>query len=303
MILGGFIAFVGDRIGKYVGKKKLTIFNLRPRHTSQLFTVLFGMLISLVTLSILAGISYDARQTLFHVRELAIKPKKLEREITQLAQQTTLNEVIFHVNQPIVMDTLQGGQSPAAVKAALSKLLAGANQVALERSEEAKKLTSPASVHISNPLLLYQKNDFDQAARILSKTPENFVVMIYSLRNTYLNEQVLVQFDVRKNKKIYRAGEKILSIKINGNEPKNQILVDLFGLFSKLQQTALRAGMIPNPVTNDFGGNVLVATLFDKRDKIKEIGGLAQVDVIARKNLLTSGPLDVNFLVHPAAVP
>lgn len=300
MLLGGFIAFFGDRIGKYVGKRKLTIFHLRPRHTSQLFTVLFGMLISLVTLSILTGISYDARQTLFHVRDLTVKRKKLEKEITQLTQLTTLNEVIFHVNQPIVLGTFRGGQSLSALEAGLSKLLAGANQVALERSEEARKLVSPRSIPPPNHLLLYQKEDFNRTARILSKTSKNFVVMIYSLRNTYLNEQILVQFDVRENKKIYLAGKKILSVEINGKESKNQILVDLFSLFSKLQQTVLDAGMIPNPVTNDFGGNVLVATLFDERDRIKQIGGPARVDVVARKNLWTSGPLDVSFLVSAA---
>ena len=34
VITGGAIAFIGDRLGSKVGKKKLSLFGLRPRHTS-----------------------------------------------------------------------------------------------------------------------------------------------------------------------------------------------------------------------------------------------------------------------------
>ena len=39
IITGGAIAFIGDRLGTKVGKKKLSIFGLRPRHTSIIVTI------------------------------------------------------------------------------------------------------------------------------------------------------------------------------------------------------------------------------------------------------------------------
>ena len=33
-VVGGVIALIGDRLGTRIGKKKLSIFGLRPRHTA-----------------------------------------------------------------------------------------------------------------------------------------------------------------------------------------------------------------------------------------------------------------------------
>lgn len=297
MCLGGLIAFLGDRIGKYIGKRKLTIFNLRPRITSQIFTVIFGMLISLTTFMILAGISKGVRQTLFEVQSLEAKRQKLEGDILQLSRITTMNELIFHVNQPIVMGSIQGGGPPGEIEKTLLQFVARANQVAIARSNEAGKLQALAPLN-NQQLVVPQKIDLERAVADLSKTRQPFAVLIYALRNSYFREKVIVGFDLRPNKKIYRAGQSITSISIKANESSDQILVDLFSLLSQLQQAALDAGMLPDPVTNNFGGNILVATLFDKRDQIKSIRGKAQVSVIANKDLYTLGPLDVRFDVQ-----
>ena len=34
MVMGGIIAFLGDKIGSKVGKRRLTMFGLRPKYTS-----------------------------------------------------------------------------------------------------------------------------------------------------------------------------------------------------------------------------------------------------------------------------
>ena len=46
VLTGGVIAFIGDRLGSKVGKKKLSLFGLRPRHTSILVTIITGILIT-----------------------------------------------------------------------------------------------------------------------------------------------------------------------------------------------------------------------------------------------------------------
>lgn len=40
VITGGAIAFIGDKLGSKVGKKRLSIFGLRPKHTSILVTII-----------------------------------------------------------------------------------------------------------------------------------------------------------------------------------------------------------------------------------------------------------------------
>lgn len=46
IVMGGIIAFLGDRIGSKVGKKRMTLFGLRPKYTSVIVTIISGVLIS-----------------------------------------------------------------------------------------------------------------------------------------------------------------------------------------------------------------------------------------------------------------
>lgn len=43
VVVGGVIAYFGDWLGRRIGKKRLSMFGLRPRNTAALFTVLAGM--------------------------------------------------------------------------------------------------------------------------------------------------------------------------------------------------------------------------------------------------------------------
>ena len=43
LILGGVIATLGDRIGTKVGKARLSLFNMRPKKTAVLVTVITGV--------------------------------------------------------------------------------------------------------------------------------------------------------------------------------------------------------------------------------------------------------------------
>lgn len=70
VLTGGIIAFIGDRLGTKIGKKRLSIFGLRPKHTSTLVTILTGILITTITLGIMSVISRDVRTALFGMEQL-----------------------------------------------------------------------------------------------------------------------------------------------------------------------------------------------------------------------------------------
>jgi uncharacterized protein (DUF3084 family) len=65
LVLGGVIATLGDRIGTKVGKARLSLFNLRPRKTATIVTIVTGSLISASTLGILFGLSESLREGVF----------------------------------------------------------------------------------------------------------------------------------------------------------------------------------------------------------------------------------------------
>lgn len=81
ILLSGVIAYVGDFLGRRVGKRKLSVLALRPRHTAILVSIITGILISAVTLAILSVTSQDVRTALFGMEELKAKLASLNEEV------------------------------------------------------------------------------------------------------------------------------------------------------------------------------------------------------------------------------
>lgn len=67
LVLGGAIATLGDRIGTKVGKARLSLFNLRPRNTATVVTMITGSLIAASTLGILFATSGSLRDGIFEL--------------------------------------------------------------------------------------------------------------------------------------------------------------------------------------------------------------------------------------------
>ena len=79
-IVGGFIAFLADKMGSKIGKKRMSVFGLRPKHTSILLTVLSGTIIAVLTISVMVASSQSARGALFGMDKLQKELKLLNEE-------------------------------------------------------------------------------------------------------------------------------------------------------------------------------------------------------------------------------
>lgn len=66
----GFIAYVGDILGRKMGKRRLSIFGLRPRHTAIVTTSITGMLIAIFTISIMSIASKEVQQLVLRGAEV-----------------------------------------------------------------------------------------------------------------------------------------------------------------------------------------------------------------------------------------
>ncbi len=70
LVLGGVLSTLGDRLGSRVGKARLSLFNLRPRKTAVMITVLTGSLISAVSLALMLLVSERLRVGLFQLDQI-----------------------------------------------------------------------------------------------------------------------------------------------------------------------------------------------------------------------------------------
>jgi uncharacterized protein (DUF3084 family) len=84
VVFGGLIAIWADNFGRKLGKKRLTLAGLRPRHTAMLVTGLLGSGISLVTILLVFAFSRDVRDWIVQGRAAIRKSQQLASANAQL---------------------------------------------------------------------------------------------------------------------------------------------------------------------------------------------------------------------------
>jgi uncharacterized protein (DUF3084 family) len=83
IIISGVVAYLGDVLGRRIGKQRLSVLKLRPRYTAILMSIITGVMIATITLAILTVASEDVRTALFGMRELREKLDSLNYEVKQ----------------------------------------------------------------------------------------------------------------------------------------------------------------------------------------------------------------------------
>jgi len=86
-IMGGAIAFLGDKLGSKIGKKRLTIFGLRPHYTSILMTIITGIAVAAATMGILMVSSASVRTALFGMEKIKTEIVTLNKDKTDILRE------------------------------------------------------------------------------------------------------------------------------------------------------------------------------------------------------------------------
>ncbi|HZO89909.1 MAG TPA: DUF3084 domain-containing protein [Chthonomonadaceae bacterium] len=92
--LGGFIAYYGDLQGRRWGKKRVSWFGLRPKHTAILITSLTGAFISLLSIVTLLAINQPLREAILNGETAIRENKRLNSQlvIERIQSENSLNE-------------------------------------------------------------------------------------------------------------------------------------------------------------------------------------------------------------------
>jgi hypothetical protein len=96
VLIAGLIAYIGDRVGHQVGRKRMTLFGLRPKYTSTIVAVGTGMMIALiVTLTALLASGY-ARAAIFQLGAINNQVNDLQAKADELEKQVRLNNIVVN---------------------------------------------------------------------------------------------------------------------------------------------------------------------------------------------------------------
>lgn len=137
MIVSGVVAYIGDIVGMRFGKKRVSIFGLRPKATSSLITVVSGILITIVTLAVLSGTSQTVRTAIFSM-------KFVQKQITELTSQLQgsradlmdLETRLLENQKDLVNKQIQLASVEGKLEASESRLLEIENELAITKSEQ-----------------------------------------------------------------------------------------------------------------------------------------------------------------------
>ena len=84
VLVSGLIAYLGDILGRKMGRRRVTLFGLRPKHTAILISVIAGMAITLFTLVIAVIVSEKVRVGLTQVDAMRQQQKDLNHQLGKL---------------------------------------------------------------------------------------------------------------------------------------------------------------------------------------------------------------------------
>lgn len=245
-ITGGMIAYIGDKLGTKVGKKKLTIFGLRPKHTSIVVTIITGILITVSTMGILTLVSRDVRTALFGMEALKNELVTLSQEVT--AQNSELDRsrsaleaktAEYAVLTTKVQDTTI---QLAAIASELSAVIEQRDQSARELQQTQQDYTVArgelSAAQKSINALQDTKNELDMRVKSLTEAKVNLQLDIDNLTDltTKLKQGLQV---VREGAIIYRAGEILTTTVLLGGENHNDTAKALSDIIYDANQTII----------------------------------------------------------------
>lgn len=323
ILVSGAIAFIGDRLGSRVGKYKLTIFSLRPKHTAILVTVVSGIFIAIFTLGTLLMISQDAKTALFGLEKLKKDislyqgklentKDKLDKTEMELAQKrmeleeskTKLKEAQTEISRLASVKRSLEKEIKATRK---GKFLYSVNEVILvtlvkgdSDSKKVKENLQKIVTVMNNYLQRYsgKKNNVEvrNLNEVVSKLAGNsyeHVLRIIVDKNVLYGEKVPVHFEVVRNDLIYKKDQMIAHRKIDSNLSSAEIEQQLKEILSKVHELAKNKGIIPD-VSGSIG-IISYSQIFDAAKTIKLETGNVEVKVIAARDIARIGPLEVKF--------
>lgn len=209
IVTGGAIAVIGDRVGSRVGKKKLSLFGLRPRHTSVIVTIVTGVLITTLTFAVLAAASENVRVALFGMEKLNEEMRDTQAKLDEAGQKL------------VVADKKQQ-EAGAALKKSQGEIDAlQKEQAALETRTKELAETS-AQLEAAKQELTEQNSSLASQNGILAEENKEL-----EQRTEALREGLLI---MREGDIVFRAGEVLASGVVRSGRSVDEIRSDLGAL-------------------------------------------------------------------------
>ena len=229
-VMGGLIAYLGDKIGSKVGKRKIKLMGLRPKYTSILVTIMTGISIAVVTLGVMSVLSENARVALFGMNKLRQQQHVLEEQRDRLlAEADKLAREMQEKNDLLADNELKLASQEEQLDGANDRLrltLLDLEQVQAARDDASAQLgIVQTAFNQANADLATAQGEIEE----LEHTKAGLTKTVAALdeRNRLLNESMLT---VREGTVLFRVGEVLSSSVLTAGQPQDETRSQLSGI-------------------------------------------------------------------------
>lgn len=292
VLTGGVIAFIGDRLGSKVGKKKLSLFGLRPRHTSILVTIITGILITTVTFGILAIASKDVRTALFGMN-------KLKAELNE--KQSMLEEAsgaLVNVKNDLNTTKEEYAKSKKDLEETQEDLEIAQQAAELLRQEQVALQNRNQELWSDNQTLIEHNQSLAENNKFLLVNNESLKADNLELEKTNNDLQEGIE-NIRERPIIYRVGELLASGVIKKTDDPVKIQNDLNQIIA-----LANSKIIDRLGTEGSKDGVWIYPIEYQKamDRLKQAKGDTVIRLIVAANLVKGDPVLTELEMHPNRV-
>lgn len=292
ILTGGVIAFIGDRLGSKVGKKKLSLFGLRPRHTSILVTIITGILITTVTFGILAIASKDVRTALFGMN-------KLKAELNE--KQSMLEEAsgaLVNVKNDLNTTKEEYAKSKKNLEETQEDLEIAQQAAELLRQEQVALQNRNQELWSDNQTLIEHNQSLAENNQFLLANNESLKADNLELEKTNNDLQEGIE-NIRERPIIYRVGELLASGVIKKTDDPVKIQNDLNQIIA-----LANSKIIDRLGTEGSKDGVWIYPIEYQKamDRLKQAKGDTVIRLIVAANLVKGDPVLTELEMHPNRV-
>ena len=249
-IVAGVIAYIGDRVGHQVGRKRLTLFGLRPKYTSTIVAVATGMLIALSVTSVALIGSQQVRTAFFRLGQINARINDLQARAiaTQRELDSTRDrQFVVSIGYPIgnIVLTTRLAQPDAVVLAQLSGFFDRTVSTANAQFAHAPYDLKPYRKSSSDPeiqALLRQ-----QLAKDRDALPADAPVMFLPLigQNLFKGDDISFVLQPYPDVRIAATGDILAATDVQGGQTADSLLLPYRRLTAAAVSEMAKRGMPP----------------------------------------------------------
>jgi len=182
VFMGGVLAYLGDQLGIYWGKKRISVMGMRPKNTAVFISVVTGLVITLLTLVVASYLNENVRIALFKIGQLVERQRTLEADnFRREAENKTLEATnralrseksdLDARNRELLRKIEWADQSLVQLKEDKRKTIAEIERLVriVEKKETELVVIHKGQALLANPLLVGLDADREEISRLVDK--------------------------------------------------------------------------------------------------------------------------------------